>query len=453
MQLQQQQREQQQQQQANNSTGQGDGVKREQNLDPLSDSPDASQSPNNNSNQQEAQLNSFKKEKADHLVGEQDQGLDQTGSYHSQQQTTSRFSGSGRQANSSLASMNTTASTHNSSTTQPTTETDMHELEELEQFAKTFKQRRIKLGFTQGDVGLAMGKLYGNDFSQTTISRFEALNLSFKNMCKLKPLLQRWLIDADCSITNPANNRALLNSCGQLMGAPGQVIGVGPNGSPALGSAFAAAVAAAAATCGSGAPGNPPNGSGAGNHSDLHDSLHQSYGAHANSGLGDANTSLPFGLPPGFGHHHSLGGLNGGPPEVIVSRRRKKRTSIETSVRTALEKAFMSNPKPTSEDITMLADTLCMEKEVVRVWFCNRRQKEKRINPQMDDQSEPGSPMSSDEYGGHATSSTPNHTLSEHLSHQRQHQHQHHHHNHLHQHGLTGGSHSPSSPYTFSAND
>jgi POU domain transcription factor, class 2 len=79
------------------------------------------------------------------------------------------------------------------------------DLEELEQFAKTFKQRRIKLGFTQGDVGLAMGKLYGNDFSQTTISRFEALNLSFKNMCKLKPLLQKWLLDAD----------------GTLVGSPG----------------------------------------------------------------------------------------------------------------------------------------------------------------------------------------------------------------------------------------
>uniref|UniRef100_A0A672K3B1 POU-specific domain-containing protein n=1 Tax=Sinocyclocheilus grahami TaxID=75366 RepID=A0A672K3B1_SINGR len=71
-----------------------------------------------------------------------------------------------------------------------------NDLEELEQFARTFKQRRIKLGFTQGDVGLAMGKLYGNDFSQTTISRFEALNLSFKNMCKLKPLLEKWLTDA-----------------------------------------------------------------------------------------------------------------------------------------------------------------------------------------------------------------------------------------------------------------
>ncbi|XP_039674237.1 POU domain, class 2, transcription factor 1b [Perca fluviatilis] len=75
------------------------------------------------------------------------------------------------------------------------------DLEELEQFAKTFKQRRIKLGFTQGDVGLAMGKLYGNDFSQTTISRFEALNLSFKNMCKLKPLLEKWLNDAGVSLT------------------------------------------------------------------------------------------------------------------------------------------------------------------------------------------------------------------------------------------------------------
>lgn len=64
-----------------------------------------------------------------------------------------------------------------------------------------------------------------------------------------------------------------------------------------------------------------------------------------------------------------------------MGRRRKKRTSIETTVRVALEKAFLVNSKPTSEEITSLADRLCMEKEVVRVWFCNRRQKEKRINP------------------------------------------------------------------------
>ncbi|XP_075053459.1 POU domain, class 2, transcription factor 1 isoform X3 [Mixophyes fleayi] len=165
------------------------------------------------------------------------------------------------------------------------------DLEELEQFAKTFKQRRIKLGFTQGDVGLAMGKLYGNDFSQTTISRFEALNLSFKNMCKLKPLLEKWLNDADLSFINPENitsDSAL--SSPNVMNSPG----------------------------------------------------------------------------------HGIEGLN---------RRRKKRTSIETNIRVALEKSFLENQKPTSEEITMIADQLHMEKEVIRVWFCNRRQKEKRINP------------------------------------------------------------------------
>ncbi|XP_031656327.1 POU domain, class 2, transcription factor 1 isoform X10 [Oncorhynchus kisutch] len=161
------------------------------------------------------------------------------------------------------------------------------DLEELEQFAKTFKQRRIKLGFTQGDVGLAMGKLYGNDFSQTTISRFEALNLSFKNMCKLKPLLEKWLNDAVY-----ADNL----SSDQALSSPSAL------GSPGLG----------------------------------------------------------------------MEGLN---------RRRKKRTSIETNIRLALEKRFLEqNQKPTSEEITMIADQLNMEKEVIRVWFCNRRQKEKRIN-------------------------------------------------------------------------
>ncbi|CAK6959243.1 POU domain%2C class 2, transcription factor 1b isoform X9 [Scomber scombrus] len=159
------------------------------------------------------------------------------------------------------------------------------DLEELEQFAKTFKQRRIKLGFTQGDVGLAMGKLYGNDFSQTTISRFEALNLSFKNMCKLKPLLEKWLNDAE----NLTSDQGL--SSPSALGSPGM-------------------------------------------------------------------------------------GIEG------INRRRKKRTSIETNIRVALEKSFLEqNQKPTSEEITMIADQLNMEKEVIRVWFCNRRQKEKRINP------------------------------------------------------------------------
>ena len=30
------------------------------------------------------------------------------------------------------------------------------------------------------------------------------------------------------------------------------------------------------------------------------------------------------------------------------------------------------NPKPTSEEIQYVSDSLNMEKEVIRVWFCNR---------------------------------------------------------------------------------
>ena len=43
--------------------------------------------------------------------------------------------------------------------------------------------------------------------------------------------------------------------------------------------------------------------------------------------------------------------------------------------------AFQQNPKPSAQEITALADSLQLEKEVVRVWFCNRRQKEKRMTP------------------------------------------------------------------------
>ena len=147
--------------------------------------------------------------------------------------------------------------------------------DDMEHFAKQFKQRRIKLGFTQADVGLALGTLYGNVFSQTTICRFEALQLSFKNMCKLKPLLQKWLEEADVSSTSPTTLDKM----------------------------------------------------------------------------------------------------------AIPSRKRKKRTSIEVTIKGALEAWFMRQPKPSATEISRLAEQLQLEKEVVRVWFCNRRQKEKRMTP------------------------------------------------------------------------
>lgn len=242
------------------------------------------------------------------------------------------------------------------------------DLEELEQFAKTFKQRRIKLGFTQGDVGLAMGKLYGNDFSQTTISRFEALNLSFKNMCKLKPLLQKWLEDADNSITNPGGWVDFAFFC-RIVGDSSRFwkkifiwMVIGPIDFFSGGKKIKQKQWYESPTfCFD--PGSILS-----YKKDRYRQIPSKFlflviSCYISSIFGSTTLSNPLTTPE------------------TIGRRRKKRTSIETSVRGALEKAFLVNPKPTSEEITSLADRLCMEKEVVRVWFCNRRQKEKRINP------------------------------------------------------------------------
>ena len=135
---------------------------------------------------------------------------------------------------------------------------------DIEAFAKFFKQKRISLGFTQEEVGLALGTLYGNMYSQTTICRFEVLQLSFKKMCSLKVLLEKWLEDATEKV-------------------------------------------------------------------------------------GD-------------------GGI----------RKRKKRMSIDATMKAVLESHYAIEKKPKSEDVVKIATEMQLEKEVVRVWFCNRRQKDRK---------------------------------------------------------------------------
>uniref|UniRef100_A0A2K5CDE4 POU domain protein n=1 Tax=Aotus nancymaae TaxID=37293 RepID=A0A2K5CDE4_AOTNA len=158
---------------------------------------------------------------------------------------------------------------------------------ELEQFAKLLKQKRITLGYTQADVGLTLGVLFGNVFSQTIVCCFEALQLSFKNMCKLWPLLQKWMEEAD-------NNENLQEIC---------------------------------------------------------------------------------------------------KAEALVQARKRNRTSIENRVRGNLENLFLQCPKPTLQQISHIAQQLGLEKNVVRVWFCNRRQKGKRSSSDYDFEAA-GSPFS-----------------------------------------------------------
>ena len=128
-------------------------------------------------------------------------------------------------------------------------------------------------------MGLTLGVLFGKVFGQTTICCFEALQLSFKNMCKLRPLLQKWVEEAD-------NNENLQEIC---------------------------------------------------------------------------------------------------KAETLVQARKRKRRSIENRVRGNLESMLLQCPKPTLQrskptlqQISHIAQQLGLEKDVVRVWFCNRRQKGKR---------------------------------------------------------------------------
>ncbi|CAG5865460.1 pituitary-specific positive transcription factor 1 [Menidia menidia] len=148
---------------------------------------------------------------------------------------------------------------------------DSPQIRELEMFANDFKIRRIKLGYTQTNVGEALAAVHGSEFSQTTICRFENLQLSFKNACKLKAILAKWLDEAELA------------------------------------------------------------------------------GALYNDKIG------------------------------MNERKRKRRTTISLGAKEALERSFIEKSKPSSQEIARIAKGLHLEKEVVRVWFCNRRQREKRV--------------------------------------------------------------------------
>ncbi|XP_041455659.1 brain-specific homeobox/POU domain protein 3-like [Lytechinus pictus] len=156
----------------------------------------------------------------------------------------------------------------------------MHDIDtdprELEAFAERFKQRRIKLGVTQADVGKALAnlKLPGvGSLSQSTICRFESLTLSHNNMIALKPILAAWLDEAEAAARENRNSPGILDN-------------------------------------------------------------------------GD---------------------------------KKRKRTSIAAPEKRSLEAYFTVQPRPSSEKIAAIAEKLDLKKNVVRVWFCNQRQKQKRM--------------------------------------------------------------------------
>ncbi|KAJ8409195.1 hypothetical protein AAFF_G00242160 [Aldrovandia affinis] len=154
---------------------------------------------------------------------------------------------------------------------QGVTEEEGINLEEIREFAKNFKIRRLSLGLTQTQVGQALTATEGPAYSQSAICRFEKLDITPKSAQKLKPVLEKWLAEAE-----------LWNQKGQ----------------------------------------------------------------------------------------QNLMEFVGGEP----SKKRKRRTSFTPQAIEVLNTYFEKNALPTGQEITEIAKELNYDREVVRVWFCNRRQ-------------------------------------------------------------------------------
>ncbi|CEF62515.1 POU-specific domain and Homeobox domain and F-box domain and Homeodomain-like and Lambda repressor-like, DNA-binding domain and POU domain-containing protein [Strongyloides ratti] len=193
------------------------------------------------------------------------------------------------------------------------------EKEEIEEFALHFKNSRIRFGFTQGDVGQQLGHRYGTDFSQTTISRFEALNLSFKNMCKLRPLLAEWIVVTD----------EMLKS-----GKTAEEI----------------------------------------NQQKLHSKYGQRHTTMSESPVMDCENNI-------INSDELHGKRKSSIDEQVVGnlKKRRKRTNLDATQRDLLNQLFERDERPDHDAMDKIANHLNLDKEVIRVWFCNRRQKTRRI--------------------------------------------------------------------------
>ena len=66
------------------------------------------------------------------------------------------------------------------------------------------------------------------------------------------------------------------------------------------------------------------------------------------------------------------------------SKKRKRRTSFTPSALEILNLFFEKNTHPTGSEMTELAEQLNYDREVVRVWFCNKRQALRNTNKKVE---------------------------------------------------------------------
>ncbi|CAH8503399.1 unnamed protein product [Schistosoma turkestanicum] len=200
-------------------------------------------------------------------------------------------------------------------TTTHKTDEPLKESETLAKFVDIFKEKRIKLGITQAEVGRALGALNVSGFgclSQSTICRFESLSLSHKNMLALKPVLEIWLKQMEDGLD--VNQEHYFKESFNCLNCTST------------------------------------------DFTDLYE----------NSSYSPTNSPVLISFNPS---------------KKSVQNQRRKRMSIMGREKSILESFFNAiDCRPNSEQMNQLAVQLNMPKSVIRVWFCNQRQKNKRLS-------------------------------------------------------------------------
>lgn len=307
---------------------------------------------------------------------------------------------------------------------------------ELEDFAELFKQRRIKLGVTQADVGKALATLQlpgVGSLSQSTICRFESLTLSHNNMIALRPILQAWLeqaesqsrqarnmatpigqnhqqsqqtqqthVDSSATSQKTTNNKQVKQQQQTMSQTDNQqsrsqeqslaeALPKAPNSTQvSLSQQQQQSSNQIPKVTDMNVPANTHDDDGKySNGSEIVGVPKQRANVESSSDSMEAVDwdALTSGDETYSGS--STNGEIGNDPESTSGGKRKKldqsnmstskRTSIAQRERRLLEAHFAQLSRPTSDQLQSIADKLDMDKNTIRVWFCNQRQKQKRL--------------------------------------------------------------------------
>ncbi|KAF3817105.1 hypothetical protein GH733_013847 [Mirounga leonina] len=200
-------------------------------------------------------------------------------------------------------------------------EVDGVNLEEIREFAKAFKIRRLSLGLTQTQVGQALSATEGPAYSQSAICRGLSVRLFFLNSPPRHTILRsHFFLPQEAQENTIASSLTAKLNPGLLYPARFEKLDITPKSAQKIKPVLERWMAE----------------------------------AEARHRAGMQNLTEFIGSEP--------------------SKKRKRRTSFTPQALEILNAHFEKNTHPSGQEMTEIAEKLNYDREVVRVWFCNKRQ-------------------------------------------------------------------------------